>query len=150
MSAMIDILIYTLVLSLVIAILYRLLINPADGRRLKEETKYFRERISKARKSGNMEEVNKLTMESMKASQKQLALTMKPLLASLILFWIFFAWMGSQFETLIIASPFHVPLLNWEFPFFFLSPEMTWYWWYIVTIVPGSMFFRKMVGAYPY
>lgn len=147
---MIEVLVLSLGFSFIISVIYRVLIKPEDGKRIKNDMKVYRDKISKARKEGKMDEVNKLTMESMKISQKQFSLTMKPLAATFILFWVFVTWISTSYADLSIASPFFVPLLTWEFPFFQLSATLNWWWWYIFISIPGSMIFRKALGAYPY
>ena len=58
MTGMIEILVYSLGISLLIAILYKVLINPTEARKAKSDMEYHKERIKKARKSGNTEEIN--------------------------------------------------------------------------------------------
>jgi len=84
-----DVYILSLVLSLMIALIYRFLSNPAELKRLKEEDKLYTERMKKARKDGNKEESDKILTESLKIKQQLMKSQSRSMIVSLLAFIIF-------------------------------------------------------------
>ena len=141
---------YSVILSLVISVIYRVLTNPKEVRRIKEEAKFYNQKVKKAQKAGNKEEVNRYTGEMMKASQKQMKITMKPMLASMVLFLFILGGFHTTFAELLIPLPFSLPLPTWEmagFPFVYLTAELNWFWWYVIITLPCTLAFRKALGV---
>lgn len=97
-----DVLIFSLMLSFVLALIYRLLTKPAEIRRIKEDMKFLREKVSKAQRSGNAEEAKKFSSDMMKASQEQFKASMKPMFASMILFFFFLGWLNAAYGGAVI------------------------------------------------
>ncbi|RLI98566.1 MAG: hypothetical protein DRO99_00425 [Candidatus Aenigmatarchaeota archaeon] len=138
MSGVIEVLGFTLGLSLALAILYRLLTDPQEMRRIKAEMKRLQDKSKKAQKAGNMEEVNAITGELLKQSQKQFSQNMKPMMASMLIFFVFLGWVGAQYSELVVNMPFYIP---------FIGSQTTWFVWYIIITLPSTFFFRKLLGV---
>ncbi len=138
MNGVIEVLIYTLGMSVVMAVIYRLLTNPEDMRKLKAEMKELNDRIKKAQKSNNTEEVSRLTSELLKGSSKQFHYSMKPMMVSTIIFFVFLYVVLAQFEELVVMLPFSLP---------FLGSQISAFYWYIIIILPSSFLFRKLLGV---
>jgi uncharacterized membrane protein (DUF106 family) len=81
-----EVLVWSLILSLIMVILQKYLTNQNEIRNLKNEMKRYQERINKATKSGDRKEANKLTSEMMKLSGKQFHQNMKPMMVSMVIF----------------------------------------------------------------
>jgi len=109
MTAILEVLLYSLGLSVVLALLYKVLINPVEAKKAKSEVESYKTRIKEARKAGNMEEVNKLTMESLKVQQKSFSLTTKPMMLSFLLFFVFWAVIGSMYGGFCVQVDPEVP-----------------------------------------
>jgi uncharacterized membrane protein (DUF106 family) len=134
----IEVLLISLALSLGSVLVYRFSTNQEAIRGLKKEMKTLNDRVKKARESGNMGEMNKLSGELMKLSSRQFQMNMKPMMLSLLIFvgvfWVF----GTYYSELIIPSPVSIP---------FVGNELGWYYWYFLIVLPGSFIFRKLLAV---
>lgn len=146
-SPVLEIIGITLVLSIIMAFLYRILTNPGEVRKLKADISHYREEMSKAQKAGDKEKMNKFLSEQMKANKRMLSQTMKPNFFSLAIFFVALGWLASAYGELIIALPVLLPVLTWEFPFIAMTMTYNWFWLYLIVILPSSIFFRKMLGV---
>jgi uncharacterized membrane protein (DUF106 family) len=133
-----ELLIYSTILSFFIAVVYRLLTKPEKMREIKKEMAFYREKANSAQKSGNKDEANKYSSEMLKMSQKQLKSTMKPMLASMVIFFIALGWFNTVFETLSVTLPVAIP---------FIGTSLNWFWWYIIITIPATLIFRKLLGV---
>lgn len=140
----------SVVLSFVISVIYRVLTDPEKIRRLKDEAKFYNKKVKKAQKSGNKEEIDRYTGEMLKASQKQMKMTMKPMFASMILFFFILGSFHTMFADVVVQLPFAIPLPTWEmagFPFVALATQLNWFWWYVIITLPCTIIFRKALGV---
>lgn len=143
-------LLYSVVLSLAISVIYRVLTDPNEMRRIKDEAKFYNRKVKKAQKAGNKEEIDRYTAEMLKASQKQMRLTMKPMLVSMVIFLVVLGWFHTAFGTVDITLPFSIPLPTWDMtgiPFVYMASNLNWFWWYVIITLPCTMVFRKMLGV---
>ena len=88
MSALLELMLISVGLSLAMAIPYRLLTKPEQIRRAKAEAATYKKQMGEARKRGDMPETNRLMQEMLKANQVQMKQNFKPMLPSLIIFFI--------------------------------------------------------------
>jgi uncharacterized membrane protein (DUF106 family) len=107
-------------------------------RNLKAEMKALNDKIKKAQKAGNTSEMNKHSGDLMKLSGKQFQLNMKPMMISLVVFIAVFAFLGATYSELIVYSPLNIP---------FLGNQLSWYYWYLLIIIPTSFMFRKLFSV---
>ncbi len=127
-------LIYTLVLSLVVAVLYKLLVNQDEMKRIKEETNELKEKADEAKRNGDIAKMNHYTTEMLKVSSMQFKHNMKPIFTSMFLFMIALSWFGVAFAELVIKTPF-------------AGFQLSWFMWYIIIAIPATSVFRKLMGA---
>jgi uncharacterized membrane protein (DUF106 family) len=108
-----EVLIWSLILSLIMVILQKYLTNQNEIRNLKNDMKRYQDRINKATKSGDRKEANKLTSEMMKLSGKQFHQNMKPMMVSMIIFlgalWMFGGFYGGFTAEVQDSSGVFVP-----------------------------------------
>lgn len=142
-----DIFIWSLLLSLGLSIIYRILTKPAEIRRIKEDVKVHREKMKALQKEGKQEDVNKALSEMMKLQQKQMKASMKPMIVSLLIFFVVLGVMREAFSTAAIQLPFTLPLISYSFPFVFLRDSIGWLWWYVLITIPFTFMFRKLLGV---
>jgi len=135
-----EILIISVMLAFFISLLYRLLINQKELRALKDEMKFYQDKIKNAQKSGDKEAVSKLTGEMLKLSSKQFRMNMKPLMLSGVLFLVVIGWIGAEYAEAFIAAPFAIPFLV-------VDSQMTWFGWYLIIILATNIMFRKLFGV---
>ncbi len=133
-----EVLVFSVLLSFILALIYRVLIKPEDMRRIKEDMKFLREKVNSAQRSGNQDEVKRYSSDMMKASQEQFKVSMKPMFASMILFFFFLGWINTTYAEMMITLPFALP---------FLGLQINWFWWYIIITLPTTMVFRKALGV---
>jgi len=138
MSGVAEVLLWTIGLSFLLAVIYRVLTNPEEMRRIKENMKEIQAKVKKAQKDGNMDEVNALTSQVLRGSQQQFMQNMKPMMVSTFIFFIFLGWVGAQYAELVVYLPFAVP---------FIGSKTGWFVWYIIITLPFTFFFRKMLGV---
>jgi uncharacterized membrane protein (DUF106 family) len=93
---------FSLVISFIISVLYRLLTNPDEVRKCKEDMKFYKEKSKEAQKEGDREKVADYSSEMLKASQKQFRMSMRPMLASMMLFFLLLGWLHGSFSNLIV------------------------------------------------
>lgn len=138
MQAFIEVLLWSLGLSLVMVLLSKFLTNQKDLKKIKNEMQFFKEKMEKAKKAGDMKKAQEHMNDMLKSSNKQMGMTMKPLFVSMIIFFAAFQWLGSQYSTMVITLPVALP---------FLGAELNWFWWYVIITLPANIFLRKMLDV---
>lgn len=133
-----EILIISILLSLLMAILTKILTNQDEIKRAKREMQFYQDKVKKAQASGDKDTVAKLSNDMLKASGKQLKQSMKPMFISLIIFAIAFWWLGTTYAEIVILIPFPIP---------FIGAEFNWFWWYLVVVLPTGFLFRKIMDV---
>jgi uncharacterized membrane protein (DUF106 family) len=91
-------------LSFSISVLYRFLTNPAEVRKAKEDMKFFREKVKEAQKSGDKQKIAEYSSEMLKASQGQFRMSMKPMVASMLVFVFLLGWLNANFGGITIDA----------------------------------------------
>jgi len=134
MIGVIEVLLWSVGLSVLTIIFTKILTDQKEIKTIKHEMGFFKEKMDKARKSGDAAKAEQFMSDMLKASNKQLKHTAKPLIVSMIVFIVAIQFLGSQYASLIVALPVWLP---------FLGAEVGWFWWYFLTVIPASMFLRK-------
>ena len=133
-----EVFLISLRLSFVLAVLYRVLTKPAEMRRIKEDMKFLKEKVSSAQRAGNTEEAKRYSSDMMKASSQQFKASMKPMFASMIIFFFCLGWINTTYAEMFVTIPFALP---------FLGAQLNWFWWYLIITMPATMIFRKGLGV---
>lgn len=107
-------------------------------KKLKKEMEFYQKKSKEAQKEGDIKKANEYMNEILKLSSEHLRENMKPMMISLIIFFLAFSWLGSNYSDVIVMSPFNLP---------FFGKKLNWFWWYFITIIPVSMFFRKILDV---
>ncbi len=74
---------WALLLSFLVALIYRLFTKPEQMRQIKADMKLYREKSKEAQKQKDLKKANEYMSEMMKLSQKQMRQTMKPMFITL-------------------------------------------------------------------
>jgi len=98
MTPLAEITLISLGLSLMIAVIYRFLTNPASVREVKANMKFYKEKMSQAQKEGDRAKASEYASEMLKASQKQLRFSMKPMMVTLLIFVFLLSWLSSTYS----------------------------------------------------
>jgi uncharacterized membrane protein (DUF106 family) len=147
MQPFIELFIWSLLLALVTALLYRFLTKPAEMRAAKQAMSELREKANRAQKAGDTKQASVLMSEMMKSNQKVFRMNMKPMMASMVIFFVVLGWLAATFETMAIALPFLLPMVTGAFPFVELTSSYNWFWWYLIVVIVGNFVFRKLLGV---
>ncbi|HJW97013.1 MAG TPA: EMC3/TMCO1 family protein [archaeon] len=135
-----EILIWGVLLSVASTLISRFLANQHEIKKAKKDMEFYRKKSSEAQKSGDLKKANEHMGEMMKASQRQLRLNFKAMMFSFLVFIIALGWFGSAYAEATVSSP--IPI-----PFVVESGSMSWFWWYILTVLPFSTMFRKLLDV---
>jgi len=97
MTPFLGITLISIGLSLLISIIYRVLTKPGEVRKIKGDMRFYKEKMSKAQKEGNKEQASQYASEMMKASQAQMRHSMKPMMATMLVFLLLLGWLNSNY-----------------------------------------------------
>jgi uncharacterized membrane protein (DUF106 family) len=84
-------------LSLAITIIYRVLTKPDEMRKIKQDMKFYKEKMNQANKEGDRAKANEYAGEMLKSSQKQFRMSMKPMMATMLIFFLLLGWLHNNF-----------------------------------------------------
>lgn len=87
----------SLLISFVFSALYLVLVDQQKMKRIKAETKEAQEKMKKAQKEGNDKEIKALFSNSMKLNNEMMKLAMKPIIASMLIFFMIIPWMYANY-----------------------------------------------------
>lgn len=133
-----EIFLWSIGLSLLMTIISKFLANQQEMRKAKKDMAFYREKATKAQKSGDLKKANEYTSEMLKASQRQFRQNLKPMMLSFLIFIVVLGWLNTTYSSVKIISPVPIPLLG---------SELNWFWLYIIIVLPLSMVFRKLLNV---
>lgn len=87
----------SLMISFVFSALYLVLVDQQKMKRIKAEIKESQEKMKKAQKEHNDKEIKSLFSNSMKLQNEMMRLTLKPIIVSMVLFFIVIPWMYNNY-----------------------------------------------------
>ena len=137
LPAIIEELLLVSVVLFISSIIYKLLINKEKMREIKAKQKEKQEKIKELQKT-NPNEANQMVNEMLALSQKQMKMTMKPMMVSLIIFILVLPILPNLFPGTVANLPFAIP---------FIGSEFGWLAWYFVLSIPLNSIFRKILGV---
>lgn len=140
LSPTIAIFIFATIISFLITLPYKFLLDQKKMKQLREEIKSLSEKMREEQKNGNTEKANELLMRSMKLNNEIMRLTFKPMMLSFLIVIIFIPWIAHQYQNVVIHLPFYFPFVGHVFPF-------NWIGWYIVSSLTMSKIFRVLLGV---
>jgi uncharacterized membrane protein (DUF106 family) len=115
-------------------VITKLLTNQKEVKKIKNEMNFFKEKMNKAKKSGDVAKAEQYMNDMLKSSNKQLKHSLKPMMFSFIIFITAFQFFGAQYADLMVTLPVSIP---------FIGAEVNWFWWYLIVVMPSSIFLRK-------
>lgn len=123
--------------SFVLTLPYRFLVDQKKTRELKEKTKEMQKQIKEAQKT-DQKKANELLTQMLALSNKQMMSNFKPMIPGMMLVIIVLPWLASTFTGTIAILPFSLP---------FFGNDFGWLMWYIVASMPATFIFRKLLGV---
>ncbi len=97
LTPFLSITLISLGLSATITIIYRVLTKPDEMRKMKDDTKFYKEKMNQAKKAGDMAKMNEYASEMLKVNQTQLRMSMRPMMATMLLFFLLLGWLNTNF-----------------------------------------------------
>ncbi len=125
------------VVSFIITLLHKLLVDQEKVKKIREEIKEIQKQIKKLEKT-EVAEANRLTAEMLKLTNKQMMSNIKPMLASMVLLVLLLPWVASTFPNSVAMLPFSLP---------FFGNDFGWLAWYVIASIPFSMLSRKLLDV---
>lgn len=141
-----EVCIYSITTTIIITLLYRVLVDQKEMKKLKHELNYYQKRMKQAQKTGKKEDVQKFLCEMTKLQKKQFALNIRPMMISMFIFVLLFLWIASNYSNLSVKLPIPLPYISWDFPIIHITREYNWFWWYFILILLTSFISRKLIG----
>ncbi len=124
-------------ISLLLALPYKFLVDQKKMREHKEKVKDIQKRIKEAQKT-DQKKANELMTEMLGLSNKQMMANFKPMMPGMILVILLLPWVATTFTGTVAILPFSLP---------FFGNDFGWLMWYIVASMPLTYIFRKMLGV---
>jgi uncharacterized membrane protein (DUF106 family) len=125
-------------LIFITTMMYKYMADQDKIKELRDQQKEINKKAKEYQKT-DPEKANKLMGEALKLTNKQMRMNMKPMVASLVIFMVFFPWLRETFlDRVLIELPFWVPLFG---------TDLGWLGFYIVMSLPISMGLRKAMGV---
>jgi uncharacterized membrane protein (DUF106 family) len=119
------------------SLIYKFMIKRDEIRELKSRMKEKQDRVKELQKT-NPKEANQVMNEMLKLSQKQMKMTLKPMMVSLLIFLLVLPILPNLFPGTVANLPFTLP---------FIGSEFGWLAWYFVLSIPLNSLFRRILGV---
>lgn len=136
----VAILIMAIILTSIIILVGRLVVNRKVMMQVKENMEEIKERLNKAQKSGDKKEQEKYLNELMQANSGYMKHTMKIMVVSIVVVMLLFPWLSYRYSGVsAVELPFVIPLVNWN--------HLEWLYWYILSAFAAGTIMRKIMGS---
>jgi uncharacterized membrane protein (DUF106 family) len=138
-SPAVAILIFSVIVTLLITGLSRLVINRKLVKELKEKMEEVKENLKQAQKEGDKEKTNQFLSEMMKINSLYMKQTLKSFVVSIVIVIIFLPWVKYRYEKVAIPIPFNLP---------YVGSSLSWIIWYILVAFTVGWVVQKLLGSY--
>lgn len=128
----------SVIVSFIFSLTYKLLIDQDKMKFIKSELENLREKMNKAKKNNKEKELKDLYTKSLAISNKQMMLTMKPMMVSMIFIFILLPWLKYAYPEVLFKMPFYLPMFG---------ATIGWLGLYIIVSLPTTFIFRKLLGV---
>ena len=129
------ILLISIVLSLIVALIYKYATDQAVMRDLKEQLKKYQQQMKEAK--NDLNKLSELQKKAMEVNMKYMKQSFKPMIITMIPFLIIFWWLRTVY-TGVVVIPF-----NFHFPLSGLETGLGWIGTYIIFSMIFTTLFRK-------
>ena len=138
LNPVLVVLIFSAVVSLIINLCYKFLVDPEKARTIKNRIRELSVEMREKQKTGNIEDVNALMSEMMKNNMEHMKLTFKPMIASFLPVMLILPWLNYNYSSLMVRMPLSLPIIGNVIPF-------GWLGWYFVSSIPFVLMTRKLL-----
>lgn len=129
-------LIIVIFITFIITLFYKFLVDQKKVKELKDAVKEKQKQAKELQKT-DPDASKKMTAEIFGLTNKQMKMTMKPMIVTLLFVILIFPWLKTVFIGPVVYLPFAI----------FGKESFGWLLWYIVASIPLSMLFRKAMGV---
>jgi uncharacterized membrane protein (DUF106 family) len=137
--AYLTILIISIIITLLITGIGRLVTNRKLMKELKEKMKKVKEELKKAQKDGDKEKMNQSLSEMMKINKQHMKQSFKSLAVSMVIIILILPWVRHKYGDVSISIPFSLP---------FIGSSFSWILWYILISFTVGWITQKLLGGY--
>lgn len=134
-----SILFFSGLVSLVIALMNKFLVDNKKVSELKQKQKELQEK-AKAVQKQNPDEANKILSEVMSTTNEIMRMNMRAMVPTMLFVILLLPWIAEVFTKPVAILPNHM-----ELPLF--GNDFGWLSWYFITSIPLSVIFRKALGV---
>jgi len=120
----ISIILIALTITFLITLVNYFFLDKEKMREIKERQKELQKQMKEHQKNGNHDKIMELQKELLSSTGEMMKHSMKPMLITLIPMIVLFGFVKSVYAETIIAK--------------------TWFWYYLVSAMVGSIVFRKL------
>lgn len=146
LNPMVSLTIMAFIISLIVIISYKKLIDKELLMQTKKRMKKLKEMTVEAQKSKDLTKIEVITKEMMKLNKIYLKEVIKPLTVSLLVLIIFFPWMSRKFSgTVVLRLPFIKTTGN--FKDIIVGNGLGWVGWYVIVSLTIGWILRKFLGV---
>ncbi len=100
-ASFLSVLLVSITVSLIISLLYLVLVDREEYNRIRERQKEIQEKVKEAQDNDEMEKANKLMKESFSMQKKFMKASVKPMIASMFIFFLIVPWILTTFSPVI-------------------------------------------------
>ncbi|UCD02757.1 MAG: DUF106 domain-containing protein [Candidatus Aenigmatarchaeota archaeon] len=97
LSPFLTITLLSIGLSVIITVIYRVLTKPEEIRKMKDDMRFYKNKMNEAKKAGDRAKMNEYANEMLKASQRQFRSSMKPMMVTILIFFLLLGWLNTNF-----------------------------------------------------
>ena len=133
----IALMILSLIITFGVTLIYKFRIDSVAMKEVKTKVKAMQKEARELQKT-NPEAASGKMDEMMKLTNKQMKLSMKPMLPTMVFIFLFLPWIATLFEGPVVLMPFELP---------FFGNDFGWLAWYMVISLPASQLLRKILGV---
>jgi len=138
LKPIITILIFSFVLTLIITLINRFVVNRKVMGEVKKKMTEIRENLSKAQKDKDTEAINKHMSEYMSINTQYMKQTFKSLIVSIVVILLFLPVLNLKYKGVVVAQlPFTLPIVG---------DNSGWFFWYFIISLSTSIIFKKIIG----
>lgn len=116
-------------------VFYRFLVDQNKVREIKAK---IGELNKQAKRPEEPEQAKAAMGEMLKLQNSQMKMSMKPMIATLLIVAIILPWMATAFTGTVAQLPVNLP---------YFGPDFGWLMWYFVVSIPATQISRKLMGV---
>lgn len=123
----------SILLSVMSTLVRRATIDPKKMKESREKMKEHQKVLKEAQKKGDMKKLASAQEDFGKLMMDQMKMSFKPLIITLIPFFLVFNWLREQYDTIGTVATV-------------LGFDLSWFWWYLIVSLLFSIAINKLMS----